>query len=201
MSNTNDLCILAVSGRTGSGMTTLSLAIVDALRERGIAVQRFSLMQPTTSMLADAFGRTVEELESTHAKFETYPHGDMPFLSAAIEIHTAIRIGHSDTFTCSVLEHKLIQAKKRGAKVVVVDDLRLIAEKEFLEKKGAKFIRLDMSKFGGDAELYEKVVQKGDLLDTDLDNQEWFLTFNTHFDPKKMANAVLMAYRTYLGIE
>ena len=193
--------ISGISGRSGSGMSTLAMQLVHDLNSRGLTAEYASFMAPVHSMLASAFGIEVSDLVSGTKKFECYPPDSNSFHSAAIDIHMGIRIGHSDGFSCYALQHRMDDATQRGVRVLVVDDVRAPNEKQFLEDKGGKLVRISAPGFAGDSELYEQVVESHDLSDHELDEARWYVSFDKRLPPEIMSRAVLMTYKEYLGLD
>ena len=126
--------IIAISGRSGSGMTTTADAIVTNLRNRGIRVRYFSLMQPVYVMLATAFHEFVDDLMRNTMKFHEYPGSTCAYHTAALDMYSALRIGHDELFFARALEKALTEAKADGVDVAVVDDVRALPDKRFLEQ-------------------------------------------------------------------
>lgn len=192
--------IIAISGRSGSGMTTLAQGVVSQLLARGVEAEYFSCMDSVYRMLGEAFGENAFELMTTKKKFDKYHGSDFAYHTAALDLLSAIRIGHSENFSTHALDRKLRAAEERGVKVAVVDDVRLMPDKKYLESQGAKFVRISTPGFAGDAELYDQVVEPHDMSDHELDQEKWVLSFAKLLDPKLMSSAVLQTYRKYLEL-
>jgi len=189
--------IIAISGRSGSGMTTTADAVVKKLRQNGVSAQDFSFMDPVYGILANSFHLFVDDLKRNTLKFHEYPGSTCAYHTAALDMYSALRIGHDELFFVRVMEKALTDAKAEGVDVAVIDDVRALPDKRFLEQLGAKFVRLSGS-FAGDSEQYSVIVQQLDLLETELDEEDWEIEYKDLPLPCDLATDIVKKLGAYL---
>lgn len=196
--------IIAVSGKSGSGMTTLCDELVRSIERSGKTVRLLSCRLMSDRALEEGFGLDMHATNRSKKKFTEGVEGKCWHYIAA-DIDLAIRFGRSQEFVGVALKSRIVKAGEDGIDVVVVDDLRYIADKLVLDSLGARCVRLAPS--GGamaDKEHYADPgkVEHECLSETELDDHKtWLFTVREPTAVNAIASKLFLELREYLGMD
>lgn len=201
MTTTPNPVVVLVSGKSGSGMTTLCRAIEKALCEQGIKCAIASLLEAARAATCSIYGDIASE-GNDNKKFDTVCFGvDGPVAvhEAILEIDEALRIGHNLTASASSLERRIAQS---SVTVYIVDDVRYLCDLGVLR---ASFpclcVRLKRpGTFAGDIQMYEQCVDTMSISETDLDTEVvWDLVLAAAESPQAESAKVVELLRPLLA--
>ena len=202
---TPKLKIIAVSGSSGSGMTTLCDSLGRILGIREIKTAYISCFFAAHAVLETGFGLDMPSVIRNDQRFAGSPEerGDHSGARASwhevvIDLDMGMRIGRSQEFVSRMLLSRITDFKKQGTQVVIVDDLRFPEDKKLLKRLGAKFVRLP-KRIAGLDDKFAHVMLFQDMCDTSLDDDdEWDVKLKGQKAPEAEAAQVLEKLNSYI---
>ena len=167
--------IIAVSGRSATGMTSLCDRIREKLQSRGVNVEYFSCLFVAEAAIGAACGENMTTLARNGGMLGKTFEG-ITYHETVLDIDQAIRIGRSQEFIPLAIKRKIKHLQADCAECIIVDDVRYQEDFRELKSLGAKFVRIADKSLVSDDGRYRDCVQPGDLSDTNLDeipDREW----------------------------
>jgi len=197
------ICIIAISGQSGSGMTSLAKGLVDKLVRKQVKTSYISCLFLAEAVLERATDKNAWSVKTSDERFSRTIQGEQTsWHEAVLDIDMAIRVGHSDLFPTNALCSKILKLlSSRQAEVVVVDDVRQMEDYLALKELGARFVRLHIPegrKFIAQESEFASVVQENDMTDVSLDDVEFSLCLRERKTVQEEVDFVMAQLESYL---
>jgi len=168
--------VIAVSGKSGTGMTSLCDALGSFLSQRGIVCSYVSCLFTAEAVLERAFRVDMAAIKRSNDRFAKCPDGSS-WHEAVLDIDMGIRIGHNQQFVARALRDHIEREWDSGTQVVIVDDVRTPEDLAALRSLGCYAVRLGPEpkrQFVGLHRQFQAVVHPDDPTDILLDEEaDW----------------------------